>query len=318
MHQKFDSKRVWIFLLIAFGIAWVIDLAIYMTGGLTDFSVFSLAGGLMVVSMFAPSMAHILTRLFTKEGWKGLKLRLHFKQGKSFWFLAWFLTPMLAILGMGIYFIIFPQYFDPTFAAAGKVLAQTAQRTGKPVPVTPVMLVLIQTIQVILLAPILNGLATFGEEFGWRAYLLQKLMPLGGRKAMLVLGVVWGLWHWPIIFMGFEYGLSYPGYPWLGPLVMLWFTFIISIFFSWLTIKSKSVWPAVIAHASLNGIAAIAAFFTKGQPNTLLGPALAGLLASLPFAVMAVWLLLRSSVFSHIEPVAESQPAETVTSQAGS
>jgi uncharacterized protein len=41
-----------------------------------------------------------------------------------------------------------------------------------------------------VLAPIINSIATFGEEFGWRANLLEKFMPLGGRKALLIMGVI--------------------------------------------------------------------------------------------------------------------------------
>ena len=152
-----------------------------------------------------------------------------------------------------------------------------------------------------MLGPILNSIATFGEEFGWRAYLLQKLMPLGGRKAVLIIGAIWGIWHWPFIFMGYEYGFDYPGYPWVGPIVFIWFTFIIGTFLAWITLKSKSVWPAVIAHAALNGIAPIALLLVKGHPNALLGPSAVGLIASIPFSILALILLMRSNVFSETE-----------------
>jgi membrane protease YdiL (CAAX protease family) len=297
MKTKLETKRIWLFLLFAFGIAWIIDLVIFLTGGLKNFSVLSRAGLLMAVSMYAPALAHILTRLTTREGWQNLYLRPMFKQGKRFWLLAWVVTPLLVLLGTGVYFILFPKYFDPTLAAVNKLLTQLAQTSGKSIPFTPGTFLVVEIIQAILIAPIVNGLATIGEEFGWRAYLLQKLMPLGGRKAMLLMGLIWGVWHWPVILMGYEYGLSYPGYPWLGPLVFLWFTFIIGTFLAWLTLKSQSVWPAVIAHASLNGIAAIATLLVKGTPNPLIGPSVVGLIASLPFTILALWLLLRSDVF---------------------
>ena len=55
-------------------------------------------------------------------------------------------------------------------------------------------------------------------------------MPLGWRKAMLLIGVIWGIWHWPVIFMGYEYGESYSGHPWLGPLLFIWITFCLGVF----------------------------------------------------------------------------------------
>ena len=228
-------------------------------------------------------------------------LKAYLKQNLRYWLIAWLGTPLLLLLGTGIYFAIFPQYFDSSFSAVSKLLAQAAQQTGKPIPLSPQLFLVIQVIQAILIAPIFNSLATFGEEFGWRAYLLDKFMPLGGRKAMLIMGVIWGIWHWPFIYMGYEYGFDYPGYPWMGPIVFLWFTFIVGTFLAWLTLKSKSVWPAVIAHAALNGMAPIALLLVKGQPNTLLGPSAVGLIASMPFAILGLALFLRAEVFLSTE-----------------
>jgi len=42
---------------------------------------------------------------------------------------------------------------------------------------------------------------TFGEEFGWRGYLLPRLAPLGGISAAIITGVIWGLWHTPVIVL---------------------------------------------------------------------------------------------------------------------
>ena len=261
----------------------------------------SLARALLVVSMTAPALANILTRRITGEGWKDLFLQPRFKQSKRYWLLAWLGTPLLVLLGMVIYYVLLPKYFDSTLSAESKLLAQLAQRTGKALPITPVMLFVIQITQAILIAPFINGLAAFGEEFGWRTYLLPKLMPLGGRKAMLIMGLIWGVWHWPVIFMGYEFGLSYPGFPWLGPIAMLWFTFVVGTFLGWLTLKAGSVWPAALAHGSINSIGVIALFLAKGQPNQLLGPAGVGLLASLPFTLLALWLLWHSDIFSKAE-----------------
>lgn len=301
MKTKIESNRVWLYLLFAFGIAWAIDLVIYMRGGLMNPKSVSLARALLVVSMTAPALANILTRRITGEGWKDLFLQPRFKQSKRYWLLAWLGTPLLVLLGMVIYYVLLPKYFDSTLSAESKLLAQLAQRTGKALPITPVMLFVIQITQAILIAPFINGLAAFGEEFGWRTYLLPKLMPLGGRKAMLIMGLIWGVWHWPVIFMGYEFGLSYPGFPWLGPIAMLWFTFVVGTFLGWLTLKAGSVWPAALAHGSINSIGVIALFLAKGQPNQLLGPAGVGLLASLPFTLLALWLLWHSDIFSKAE-----------------
>ena len=149
-----------------------------------------------------------------------------------------------------------------------------------------------QAVQAILLAPILNAIPTFGEEFGWRGYLQPKLLPLGNRKAILLTGVIWGVWHWPIILMGYNYGSSYFGAPFLGPLAMVWFTITLSALFGWATIKSESVWPGVIGHGAINGIASIGVFFVQGMPDPLLGPAPIGLIGGLGLTIIAVLIFI--------------------------
>lgn len=49
-----------------------------------------------------------------------------------------------------------------------------------------------------------NAVFAFGEEFGWRGYLLWELAPWGFWRASFAIGVVWGLWHAPIIVAGYR------------------------------------------------------------------------------------------------------------------
>jgi membrane protease YdiL (CAAX protease family) len=76
---------------------------------------------------------------------------------------------------------------------------------------------------------------------------------------------------------------------------MVWFTLSLSVIFGWLTIKSESVWPAVIAHGALNGIASLGLIFIKGTPDPLLGPAPVGIIGGLGLTLTAILLLLLPS-----------------------
>jgi uncharacterized protein len=290
MDTKLDTRRMVIFLGFAFGIAWLTGLVIYLKGGLINSP--QIAPGITLalllmatVYMSAPALGNILTRLLTHEGWKDMGLRTNFKKGWRFWLAAWFLPVAMTLPGAALFFVLFPQYFDASLSTLRQLMASSPSPMSS---LSPWTLLIIQLAQGVLIAPLINSIATFGEEFGWRAYLLPKLMPLGGRKAMLLMGVIWGVWHWPVIFMGYEYGFSYPGYPWAGPLLFIWATFGMGTFLGWLTLRSKSVWPAVIGHASINGVAGVAIFAVAGKPNMLLGPLPVGIIGSVGFALVAI------------------------------
>jgi hypothetical protein len=93
MEPKVDSGRIVLFLSLAFGIAWLAGLAIYLTGGLANSPQIvpgvSLALLLMAIPyMWAPAVANILTRLLTREGWKNVGLRPHFRKGWPYWLMG--------------------------------------------------------------------------------------------------------------------------------------------------------------------------------------------------------------------------------------
>jgi membrane protease YdiL (CAAX protease family) len=279
-------------------------LVVYLTGGifnspeLISGTGITLAIALVALGyMWAPALANILTRIITKEGWKNSQLSPNLTKGWPAWIAAWLLPAVLTLLGALVYFVVFPDQFDPELGVLGQMLAAAEAQTGQAVPFSPWMVALIQLGVGIVIAPIINSLFTFGEEFGWRGYLQPKLMALGYRKAMLLLGVIWGVWHWPAIAMGHNFGFGYWGAPWSGILMMIWFTTTAGVILGWLTLRGGSVWPAVIGHAAINGIAAAGVLFlqSNAQVNPLLGPASVGFVANFPWALLAVYLLWRGA-----------------------
>jgi membrane protease YdiL (CAAX protease family) len=203
--------------------------------------------------------------------------------------MGWFGPGILTLAGAALFFMLYPASFDPQLTMLTNQL-RSAGASGELI--NTVQFILGQTVAAFLLAPILNLVATFGEEFGWRAFLVPALTKFGNKKALLLSGFVWGVWHWPVIMMGHNYGLDYPGFPWLGMLAMVWFTVSAGILFGWLALKARSVWPAVFAHGALNGIAAIGLFFVKEPFSMLLGPTPVGLIGCLPTTILAAVILL--------------------------
>lgn len=293
-----NKKRIYIFLAFAFGISWAVALVIYLTGGLQNSPTYTFSGGqvtlaiilLASVYMFGPAIANLLTRIITKEGKKDLFLQPNFDQKRGLYFLAaWFLPGLLTITGAILFFLLFPQFYDKNLSTFQSMLAASGQNSS----INPWIVAVMQALQALFISPILNAISTFGEEFGWRAYLQPKLMPLGGRKAVLLTGLIWGVWHWPIIFMGYNYGSDYFGAPFLGPLAMVWFTLGLSVIFGWLSIKAHSLWAAVIAHGAINGIAALGSIFVKGNPDSLLGPTPVGIVSGFGLTFIAVLILIH-------------------------
>lgn len=295
MNATIDRKRIGIFLAFAFGIAWFF-------GGLLYLLVVRPSGGqaltpvqqtlsfllLAVGYMSAPALANVLTRIVTREGWGNLWLAPRFQKGWLYWVIAWVAPALLTLFGSAVFFLLFPQYYDPSMP----IVQEQLKKSGVTLPFSTWALFWLRTVQAILIAPLINSIFTFGEEFGWRAYLLQKLLPLGKRRALLLLGVIWGIWHAPVIAQGHNYGMQYAGYPWLGILAMTIFTIGAGCFLGWATLKAGSVWPAVIGHAAINGIAGLGMLLSTGSPNPVLGPSVAGLLGGMGFLLAGLAVLV--------------------------
>ena len=128
----------------------------------------------------------------------------------------------------------------------------------------------------------------FGEEYGWRYYLQERLCAiLGPRRGVLILGVIWGLWHAPIIAMGYNYA----GQPFLGVLAMVSFTVVVGIYFSYVVMHTGSIWPAVILHGVTNTLAPrFMRYFGQAEDSVFsFGLGLYGIAL---FALPAVFLLV--------------------------
>jgi membrane protease YdiL (CAAX protease family) len=292
----FERRRVGVFCLVAFGCSWTVGAVIYATGGLRDSPVLietpriTLAVALLSTGyMWAPAVANVVTRAVTDEGWTDLRLRPHRREWPV-WIVAWLAPVLLIIVGIGAYALLVPAAVDPTL---GTLRTALGLPEGSPLPASPPVLVALLVAQAVVVSPVVNALFTFGEEFGWRGYLLPKLLALGWRRAVLVSGVIWGVWHWPVVAMGHNYGLGYPGAPWTGLLAMTWFTVVVGAFLAWVTVRAGSVWPAVVGHAVVNGVGGLGLVFVSGNPTPLLGPAAVGVVASLGWAVVAVAVLQK-------------------------
>ncbi len=240
-----NRKGIIAFLLITFGITYLAE-GILILSGFRVTNLPAVVGQYVIAGvMWVPAVAALLTiRFVTHEKASSLLLRF----GPSW-------KPYLAIallipLSFGLTYLLTwllglgrPDWQLSSFFA-------TIAASGVDMSTAPSPALLLSGLLAISLvgAPFFNSLFGLGEELGWRGFLLPRLMPLGKGKAYLLLGVIWGLWHAPLVAIGF----NYPGSPLLGILLMILLTSAIGLTINELTLHYKSALLAGWIHGVFN------------------------------------------------------------------
>jgi membrane protease YdiL (CAAX protease family) len=90
-----------------------------------------------------------------------------------------------------------------------------------------------------------------GEELGWRGYMLTRLTKSGVPKPILFSGLIWALWHVPLIISGL-----YDAVPHTISSITIFLVDITAMgyIFAWLRISSGSIWPCILAHGVWNAV----------------------------------------------------------------
>jgi uncharacterized protein len=260
------QTAVLLFSLLVLALGWLTALPLYLSGlGLQD----PLAGLLLIVLMWTPTAAALLTDLILRQPWRGAAQRNGLGLGRrrwSSWLFAWTVPGALMVAApfVGAVFGVYP--LDLSFSGFRAILA--ANGVTLPDAIAPATVVTAQLLQALLIGPLLNAPAVFGEEYGWRGWLLPRLAAWGQWPALVLSGALWGLWHAPIILLGY----NYPSAPQLGVLMMTGFCVLSGIVLGWTRLRSGSLWPAVIAHGSINAFGgSVFVFAAEGaEINTVL------------------------------------------------
>jgi len=97
---------------------------------------------------------------------------------------------------------------------------------------------------------VIGTLFALGEEIGWRGYMLPRLLGRGAVPAMLLVGLLHGVWHLPIMLTTDYYHNT--GNPLLVVPLFLATVSLAGVFFGFIRIWTGSVWAVAIAHAAAN------------------------------------------------------------------
>ena len=283
MTDRPGGREMGGYLLLSYGTAWGIWL---MCGMMPQGAV--TAQLLNTVVMWTPALAVWLMWLAgRRRPVLSFSLRPALRRNWKWYLAAWALSLAAAGLGALLYFGVYLRDFDSTLPALAPMMEQAGISRG-----TAVSLLL----GVLVYGPVINLFFAIGEEIGWRGFLYPALRQrMSTLPACLLVGAIWGLWHTPINLMGHNYGTSYPGFPWLGILGMCLFTTSAGSFLAWLSERSGSLWPAALAHGTINAAAQVALLFrgAEGAVRQIWGPAVTGILAGMPMLVLSAVLLVR-------------------------
>ena len=277
--KRKDVQGIIVYLLIAFGGAWLIWIAAWKLGvpaASPQFQLFALPGG------FMPAFAAILVRRFiTREGFTDAGLRPHLRRFWRYYLFAWLYT--LAVVATLIVLAKVLGLSQPDFTLQRFF---SAYLPNTPAPTLPPGLWILLIIQVLVSAVIFTPVL-WGEEFGWRGYLQIRLFRQQPLLAAVSTGIIWGLWHYPLILMGYEHYENI----YLGLLIFPVLTVLLSIIFGWLRHKTGSVWPSSLAHSATNVIGGnISLLLFFGGPNYSL-VSYVGLIAWLPLGAICAWII---------------------------
>ena len=246
-----EVRSIGIFLAITFGLAWLISLPLWLGDGLDDPNFLAYA----VVTMTTPAIAALIMVFFVdRERHKARMLGLWpVKPVGRFvkYCLLGIFVPIALVLSsllVGAMLGVYPADFV-NFSGFELDLAQRAKANGTALPAIPLGTLVVLQLVMLPVAAFINIIPSLGEELGWRGWLFPKLMPLGAVPAIVISGVIWGLWHAPLLLLGY----NYPGSPgWLGLILMVGMCIVVGAIFGWLRLRSNSVWPATLAHGAFN------------------------------------------------------------------
>ncbi len=226
---------------------------------------------LSVCYMFLPLLvAVILQKAVSREALRK-PLLISFAVNR-WWLVAWLLPLVLALLTLGVSLLLPGVAFTP--GMEGLIAQYRAllppeqfaqwQAQFSSLPVHPFFLAALEALAAGITV---NGLVAFGEELGWRGFLLKHLKHLGFWRASFLIGLIWGFWHAPLILLGH----NYPSHPVPGVFLMTVWTILLSPLLTLVTLRARSVVAAAIFHGTLNASAGIALLVISGGSDLTVG-----------------------------------------------
>ena len=212
-----DRKGLITYLAVTFFLGWVAAPALISVGAIVFEDPSLLNNAVFLLAMFFPAIGALAANQFAQES---------YIEGPRLWPLPTPRVVQAALAAPCIFAFIYlitalfgwsePQWRMGTLMnQIDEFLVQMQQPalSAEVRAVTPFVALVAGLFFCVLAGPTVFAVLALGSELGWRGYLLPRLMPLGRFRAYLLTGLLWGLWFFPMIWMGYS-GLSSGGGVW--------------------------------------------------------------------------------------------------------
>lgn len=297
--EKMNKKKVTLFTVLTLVITAIVMVAVSLIyQGIEDpIKAKSIFQGGMAFSMFIP----LIMALVVKADFKGMGWKPQIK-GNVRWIIFCLIVPMfLVVMGAAIFFLIFPDLFDPkgsymleSYRQLGVDFEAQLEASGMTFGTYRAVMI----IGSMTVLPFVNMLVAIGEEIGWRGFLYPELRKGFGRvKTWLIGGVIWGAFHFGAILAGgYEYGFDYIGAPVLGPIAFTFCCISLGVLHEIIYDRTKCIWFTALFHGGFNAAATLVlSVMSANDPEKLakymiFGPAANGLISGIPIAILAIIL----------------------------
>lgn len=286
-------KKVLLYIILTFCISFSMAGAFIAAGGKPGgFGIIALSITYMLVPM---CVTYIIQKIIYKQPLVK-PLAVSFRVNRWF-FAAWFLPPVIAIATMGVSLLLPEITYSPDLSGYAATLSQILSIEQADIVINsisgqPVYYFWLLLIQALIAGTTINAVFGFGEELGWRGLLVKELGFMGFWKSSALIGLIWGLWHTPLILMGH----NYPQHPQIGVAIMAAWTILLSPLFSYIRIKSRSVIAASIFHGTLNAVPMLALMFISGGDDLIVG--ITGLAGFIVLAIINLVLFIYDRFFT--------------------
>lgn len=262
------TNRLWLMLGVTCAFSWTLWAMLALLGPQTHVAVRLLV---MTVSMFGPALGAMVAQRRAGEA-IAEPLGVVMKPNR-WWLVAWLLPLALQPLVIAFGLLVPGVEWSPEFGGLLERLGASlppdklaeAKQQLERLPRAGLLALMVG--QALIAGISINAMAAFGEELGWRGWLSRHFAGLGFWRRSGAIGVLWGLWHAPIILQGH----NYPQHPVAGVPMMVAFCVLLAPLHELVRLRGGSVWAAAVMHGSVNASAGFGIILLRGGDDLTVG-----------------------------------------------